>query len=64
MNQIKLSNIEEMIYLIRGQKVMLDSDLADLYQVETKLLNRQVKMNIIRFPADFVFQLTSEEYEV
>ena len=64
MNEIKLSQIERMIYLIRGQKVMLDSDLAELYQVETKQLNRQVRRNILRFPNDFMFQLTSEEYEV
>lgn len=64
MNEIKLSQTERMIYLIRGQKVMLDSDLAELYQVETKQLNRQVRRNILRFPNDFMFQLTSEEYEV
>lgn len=51
------------IYLIRGQKVMLDSDLAQLYHVETKYLKRQVKRNITRFPADFMFELTSEELE-
>jgi len=59
----KIQNIEEMIYLIRGQKVMLDSDLAKLYGVETKALNRQVRRNIVRFPEDFMFQLTKEEYE-
>lgn len=64
MNDIKLSQIERMIYIIRGQKVMLDSDLAELYQVETKQLNRQVRRNILRFPNDFMFQLTPEEYEV
>jgi len=63
MDAFKLSQIERMIYIIRGQKVMLDSDLADLYQVETKQLNRQVRRNILRFPNDFMFQLTSEEYE-
>ena len=63
MNDIKLAQIENMIYIIRGQKVMLDSDLAELYGVETKQLNRQVRRNILRFPADFMFQLTSEEYE-
>ncbi len=52
-----------MIYLIRGQKVMLDSDLAKLYAVETKALNRQVRRNMIRFPEDFMFQLTKEEFE-
>ncbi len=51
------------IYLIRGQKVMIDRDLADLYQVETKRLNEQVKRNIKRFPKDFMFQLTQQEFE-
>jgi len=51
------------IYLIRGQKVMLDKDLAELYQVETKRLNEQVKRNADRFPGDFMFQLTPEEFE-
>ncbi len=51
------------IYLIGGQKVMLDSDLADLYEVETRRLNEQVKRNIDRFPEDFMFQLTKEEFE-
>lgn len=64
MSELKLSQIERMIYVIRGQRVMLDSDLAELYQVETKQLNRQVRRNILRFPNDFMFQLTSEEYEV
>ncbi len=64
MNDISFSEIERMIYVIRGQKVMLDSDLAKLYQVETKQLNRQVRRNILRFPGDFMFQLTPEEYEV
>jgi|SRR5690554_3129825 len=60
---IQLDQIQNMIYVVRGQKVMLDSDLAKLYEVETKALNRQVRRNIIRFPDDFMFQLTSEEYE-
>jgi hypothetical protein len=51
------------IYLLRGQKVMLDEDLAELYQVPTGRLNEQVKRNIARFPADFMFQLTKEEFE-
>jgi len=51
------------IYVIRNQKVMLDKDLADLYQVETKQLKRQVKRNIERFPEDFMFELTDLEYE-
>jgi len=50
------------IYLIRGNKVMLSPDLADLYQVETRALVQAVKRNIDRFPPDFMFQLTSEEY--
>ena len=51
------------IYLIREQKVMLDSDLAKLYHVETKRLKEQVNRNKERFPADFMFQLTEDEYE-
>lgn len=51
------------IYFIRGQKVMLDDDLAELYQVETKRLNEQVRRNIDRFPPDFIFQLTEKEFE-
>ena len=53
--------IQNLIYEIRGQKVMLDSDLAKLYQVDTKVLNQAVKRNIKRFPPDFMFQLTAEE---
>jgi len=53
--------IQNLIYEIRGQKVMLDFDLAKLYQVETKALNQAVKRNIKRFPPDFMFQLTAEE---
>ncbi len=53
--------IEERIFLIRGQKVMVDRDLAELYGVETKHLNRQVKRNIDRFPEEFMFQLTLKE---
>ena len=56
--------IENKIYLIRGQKVMMDMDLATLYGVETKYLNRQVRRNIDRFPGDFMFQLTKNEAEV
>jgi hypothetical protein len=55
--------IERRIYFIRGQKVMLDTDLADLYQVPTSRLNEQVKRNRNRFPADFMFQLKPEEAE-
>ena len=53
--------IERKIYLLRGQKVMLDSDLAALYEVETFNLNKAVKRNIERFPADFMFQLNDDE---
>ena len=53
--------IERKIYLIRDKKVMLDSDLAKLYDVETKVLNQAVKRNIARFPEDFMFQLNKEE---
>ena len=55
--------IENLIYVIRGKQVMIDSDLAMLYQVETSALNRAVKRNIKRFPEDFRFQLTEEEYD-
>ncbi len=55
--------IEKLIYVIRDKQVMVDSDLAMLYQVETKALNRAVKRNIKRFPEDFCFQLTTEEFE-
>lgn len=54
--------IEKKIYFIRGEKAMLDSDLSELYGVTTKRLNEQVKRNSDRFPADFAFQLTSEEW--
>jgi hypothetical protein len=52
------------IYLIRGQKVMLDNDLAELYTVETKQLKRQVRRNMERFPEDFMFELTQQEFEI
>ena len=55
--------IEKKIYLIRGQKVMLDRDLAELYGVETRVLNQAVKRNVMRFPADFMFLLNDEEEE-
>ena len=56
-------SLKSMIRLIRGQQVMLDSDLAFLYGVETRRLNEQVKRNIERFPGDFMFQLTKEEFD-
>jgi hypothetical protein len=55
--------IEGRIYLIRGQKVLLDSDLAGLYEVETRVLNQAVKRNLERFPEDFMFRLTRKESE-
>ena len=54
--------IENKIYVIRGRRVMLDMDLANLYDVPTKILNKGVKRNPLRFPADFMFQLSDEEY--
>ncbi len=58
---IRAEVIESRILIIRGKKIMLDHDLAELYGVETKYLNRQVKRNIRRFPDEFMFQLTLEE---
>lgn len=60
---IPIERIEKSIYLIRGHKVMIDSDLADLYGVEIKALNRAVKRNLERFPEDFCFQLSEKEYD-
>ncbi|MBK7571453.1 MAG: ORF6N domain-containing protein [Bacteroidetes bacterium] len=60
---MQLQNIETKIHEIRGQKVMLDFDLAELYEIETKNLNLSVKRNSKRFPKDFMFQLTKEEWE-
>lgn len=62
-NIIPIEIIENKIYLIRSQKVMIDSDLADLYSVETKVLIQAVKRNINRFPGDFMFQLSKAEFE-
>lgn len=59
----EVTNIQPMIRIIRGKQVMLDRDLAAIYGVETKRLNEQVKRNIERFPDDFMFQLTKEEFE-
>ena len=59
---INENNIKNLIYVIRGQQVMLAGDLAYLYQVETRTLNQAVKRNIDRFPESFRFQLTEEEY--
>jgi hypothetical protein len=58
-----IRSIQNRIYEIRGERVMLDRDLAALYEIETKALNLAVKRNIKRFPPDFMFQLTKEEYD-
>jgi hypothetical protein len=60
---VRVASIERRIYVIRGQKVMLDTDLAQLYKVPTFRLNEQVKRNRKRFPADFMFQLNREEMD-
>src|SRR5689334_24147703 len=60
-NLISIEKIEKTIYLIRGEKVMLDRDLAELYQVQTKALNQAVSRNAERFPSDFMFQLSEKE---
>ncbi len=58
-----VDNICNRVYVIRGQQVMIDYDLAEIYGYEVKNLNQQVKRNIARFPEDFMFQLTREEVE-
>ena len=63
-NIIPVERIANKIYVIREQKVILDKDIAELYEIPTGRLNEQVKRNIKRFPNDFMFQLTKEEYEV
>lgn len=60
----KPENVAPLVRLIRGEKVLLDSDLAALYGVATKVLNQAVKRNIDRFPADFMFQLSAQEWEI
>ena len=64
MDIVKQDIIEKKIFLIRGLNVMLDKDLAELYGVKTKSLNLAVKRNIDRFPSDFMFQLTKEEFNI
>jgi phage regulator Rha-like protein len=61
-SMVPLERIENKILLIRGHKVLLDSDLAELFQVETKALNQSVKRNLKRFPDDFMFQLNNKEF--
>ena len=58
-----IRSIQNRIYEIRGERVMLDFDLADLYEVPTKVLNQAVKRNIKRFPKDFMFRLTLDEWQ-
>jgi len=60
-NLISIEKIEKAIYFIRGEKVMLDRDLAELYEVHTKALNQAVRRNSDRFPSDFMFQLSEKE---
>ncbi|MCL1973227.1 MAG: ORF6N domain-containing protein [Bacteroidetes bacterium] len=60
--ELQISTIENRIYEIRGRKVMLDFDLAEMYEVETRVLNQSVKRNMKRFPPDFMFQLTESEW--
>ena len=62
-NAISTEVIKSHIYEVRGRRIMIDSDLAELYGVETKNLKRAVRMNIERFPDDFMFELTKEEYD-
>jgi len=64
MTLISVEKIESKILFIRGEKVMMDRDLAGLYQVPTRRLNEQVKRNIRRFPGDFMFQLTRKEFKI
>ena len=61
--QMELTAIQNMIYEVRGVRVMLDFDLAEMYQVETRVLNQAVKRNIGRFPEDFMFQLNAKEWD-
>lgn len=58
------ANLDKLIYEVRGQRVMLDSDLAEIYDVSTKRLLEQVRRNLDRFPRDFAFQITRGEYQV
>ena len=62
-SRMQLQNIESKIYEIRGVKVMLDFDLAELYEVETRILNQSVRRNLDLFPSDFMFNLSAKEWE-
>ena len=59
----ELQGIKSLIFEVRGRQIMLDEDLAAIYQVETRVLNQAVKRNIDRFPPEFMFQLTAEEFQ-
>jgi hypothetical protein len=61
---MEIQQIQNKIYEIRGQRVMIDRDLAEMYGVETRVLNQAVKRNMERFPDDFMFQLTEEDWEI
>ena len=61
---ITTDDIRSKVYIIRGQQVMLDKDLAEIYGYEVKKLNQQVKRNIERFPEDFMFQMTRDEVDL
>lgn len=61
-NLITVTNISSKIFWIRGEKILLDRDLAQLYDVEVKVLNQSVRRNIERFPSDFMFQLSRKEF--
>lgn len=61
MEKVSIAKIEKMIYIVRSQKVMQDSDLADLYEIETRIFNQAIRRNLDRFPSDFMFELTQEE---
>ena len=63
MNKMEVRKVEQLIYFVRGKRVMLDADLAQLYEVDVKSLNKAVKRNVERFPEDFMFQLTEKEHE-
>lgn len=62
--ELTVIEIKRRIYSVRGYQVVLDNDLADLFQIETRILNRYPQRNPDRFPSDFMFKLTSEEYKV
>ena len=62
-NKLTTDQLGRLIYEIRGERVMLDSDLASIYGVETKALNRTVKRNRDRFPKDFMFQISADEWQ-